>query len=283
MATSANGWPVHNDQTQLTVIPWLTGRVLGGDVWTIFNYLFTRFHNEVEPIDRSASWGWAKRPIRGSVTTISNHASATAGDVNADRHWLGARGTFTPAQVRTIKDILVFLEGVVEWGGNYRKRADEMHFEINVGPSHPGVARVAAKIRALPIEKEEEFMSEAAEKKLDYVQDQLKSIAEQLLDGKTGKIPYMSAQLRAIAESTYSADAIKAQTARTAKLVGDIVAAQTKGLTDTIAKASRDGGISAEALDQIQSRVADGVRLAIDNARREAEAAAPALTLGGGV
>ena len=51
------------------------------------------------------------------------------------------------------------------------------------------------------------------------------------------KLAYISKQLYSIADSTYSTEAIKADTARTAMLVGGIVNAQTSGLSAVIAQA----------------------------------------------
>src|SRR5690606_41887003 len=42
-------------------------------------------------------------------------------------------GTFSTAQVPAGRQILSVCEGVVRWGGDYKSRADEMHFEINAG------------------------------------------------------------------------------------------------------------------------------------------------------
>lgn len=123
---------------------WITGEVLAGDVHTIFDYLGERFNAEVEPIRKDWSWGYNFRPVRGS-TKPSNHGRATAVDFNAPEHPLGKRGTFMPEQVAAIHEILADLDGVVRWGGDYKNRADEMHFEIVGTPR--AVALAAAAIR----------------------------------------------------------------------------------------------------------------------------------------
>lgn len=148
MATSQNGWPVYTSGSHpdLVAIPKIIGRVRKGDVATIFTYLVTRFDREVEDVDAGADdWGYAYRAIRGKTSGYSNHASATAIDLNATRHPLGKVGTFSATQRAAIRRILNDLEGVVRWGGDYSGRKDEMHFEINAGAA--AVARVAAKIR----------------------------------------------------------------------------------------------------------------------------------------
>lgn len=143
MASSQNGWPVYTSAPSGRC-KWITGRVAPGDVETVFNYLGERFNSEVEPITVSHSWGWANRAIRGSSST-SNHASATAVDLNAPKHPLGKSGTFSAAQVRAIRKILNDLGGSIRWGGDYSGRKDEMHFEVNT--SKANLAKVAASIR----------------------------------------------------------------------------------------------------------------------------------------
>jgi hypothetical protein len=169
MAVSQNGWgaayQVGNtvrDVPPLTKLSWITGSVRSGDVWTVLNEVARRFNNEVEKINPAESWGYAPRPIRGSSTTLSNHASGTAVDFNAPRHPLGKVNTFNPAQRAAIRKILNDLGGVVRWGGDYTGRKDEMHFEINATPA--AVAKVANAIRnntgIAPPQKKDSFMSE---------------------------------------------------------------------------------------------------------------------------
>ena len=116
-----------------------------GDVATVLSYVANRFHSEVEPLKWPGNWGYAERKIRGG-SSLSNHASGTAIDLNAPAHDLGARGTFSAKQVRALRRIRNDCGGVIRWGGDYRGRKDEMHFEINAGTA--AVARVAKAIRA---------------------------------------------------------------------------------------------------------------------------------------
>ncbi|MGH3942617.1 MAG: peptidoglycan-binding protein [Pseudonocardiaceae bacterium] len=150
MPRSQNGWPA-NDRSlvasrrvpgtgvHLTVRTDVVGELL--------LYLAAQFDRRVEDIDNARGalddWGYAERPIRGG-TVLSNHASGTAIDLNAPRHPLGATATFSPAQVREIREILTECGGVVRWGGDYTGRKDEMHFEINAGSS--AVAAAAARL-----------------------------------------------------------------------------------------------------------------------------------------
>ncbi|TQL03495.1 M15 family metallopeptidase [Cellulomonas sp. SLBN-39] len=152
MATTENGWTAIESGTdpRLSPFPWVTGRVLVGDVFTVLAYVARRFDAEVEAVDPASSWGWAYRVISGSGT-LSNHASGTAIDLNAPRHPLGAEGTFTAAQQSAIRSILDATNPVVRWGGGAAyTRKDEMHFEINEGITPATVAEVAARITPTP-------------------------------------------------------------------------------------------------------------------------------------
>lgn len=157
MATSHNGWPVITDPDDLQSLNWVTGRVLPGDVFELFDYLCDRFDAEIEPIVRGHSWGWAYRPIRGSSSGFSNHASGTAIDLNAPDHPLGRRGTFTPKQATHIRAILADLGGVIRWGGDYSGRPDEMHFEINA--DRAAVTRAARRIANLPAARRADWLA----------------------------------------------------------------------------------------------------------------------------
>jgi hypothetical protein len=142
--TSQNGWPAITDghDARLTPSPWITGRLLAGDVSTVLDHVAARFDAEVEPVDVDSSWGWAHRPVRGG-SALSNHASGTSIDLNATAHPLGVTGTFSDDQVAAIRAILADVSPVVAWGGDF-DRPDEMHFEI-VGTAAE-VAEVAARI-----------------------------------------------------------------------------------------------------------------------------------------
>ncbi|MFM7856491.1 MAG: M15 family metallopeptidase, partial [Flammeovirgaceae bacterium] len=88
------------------------------------------FHNQVEPIDEGQQddWGYAYREVRGSTLILSNHASGTAIDLNATKHPLGAANTFSDEQSATIRRLC--RKYGLRWGGDYKSRKDEMHFEI---------------------------------------------------------------------------------------------------------------------------------------------------------
>jgi len=143
MAVSQNGWPA--PPAHLETLSWITGKVAAGDVHVVFDYLCERFNAEVEKINKSWSWGYAYRDIRGS-DELSNHASGTAIDLNAPKHPLGPSGTFSAKQTAAIQKILTDLEGTIRWGGNYRiARKDEMHFGVHTNSTR--LRGIAQKIR----------------------------------------------------------------------------------------------------------------------------------------
>lgn len=135
MATSQNGYTANDpSRTKVWEIPGTDRRVRlrTGSPGALLVHLAAWFDKNIEDIDAGQldDWGYAERPIRGSTTELSNHASGTALDLNATRHPLGVRGTFTAAQAAKIRAQLLRYDGCIRWGGDYSRRADEMHFEI---------------------------------------------------------------------------------------------------------------------------------------------------------
>jgi len=158
MSTSYNGWPgiASASDPRLTVIepvPNRKFRVRAGDVATVFNWLIKRFHEEVEPIDTGVldDWSHAYRKVREG-SSLSNHASGTAVDLNATKHPFQTRATsnFTSGQIAAIRRILADANRdahVIRWLDGH----DPMHFEINYisrGGTVANVAALAARIQA---------------------------------------------------------------------------------------------------------------------------------------
>ena len=148
MAVSQNGWPVdrtgeHQDRAPIVPGVLVPNGVLKGDVAVVLRYVAHRFHTEVEPLHAGQCWGWYVKGIEGG-TSISNHSSGTAIDLNAPAHPLAAAGTFSATQRSAIRRILDACDGVVRWGGDYSGRKDEMHWEIVKGAG--AVSALAEKI-----------------------------------------------------------------------------------------------------------------------------------------
>jgi len=147
---SQNGWPVLT-RSELT---WFTAAgerfaAANADVSYVADYLITRFNAEVEPIEGKVldDWSWDSRKVTGSRTTISNHASATAWDLNATKHPRGVKGTFSKAKTAAVRRILADIKAdnghhIFRWGNDYTSSPiDSMHFEINATEAQVKQAR----------------------------------------------------------------------------------------------------------------------------------------------
>jgi hypothetical protein len=90
------------------------------------------FHELIEPIDEGTfdDWGYAYRMVRGDQTKLSCHSSGTAIDLNATKHPLGKSGTFPAEKVPMIRALSK--KYGLKWGGDFRSRKDEMHWEVEV-------------------------------------------------------------------------------------------------------------------------------------------------------
>ena len=136
MITSQNGWPASKDPNEIGIKSYAIAdsgvRLRCAEkVAPLLVALAAQFHEHIEPIDDgNDDWGYCYREIRGSQTTLSNHSSGTAIDLNATKHPLGAAGTFTPLQVTLIQALCK--KYGIRWGGDYKSRKDEMHFEVSV-------------------------------------------------------------------------------------------------------------------------------------------------------
>jgi hypothetical protein len=166
MANSQNGWPVvpNTDAGRAKLADLVlpggpmdhTVRVLAGDVETIAQWHVREYHQRVEKIESAGCWGWNVRKI-GDGPDWSNHASATAWDLNAPDNPDGVPTSkvMTSAQIAECHALERESNGVLRWGGDWGD-PDAMHWEIN--GSKAAVAAFAKKIR-----DQEEDMPTAAD------------------------------------------------------------------------------------------------------------------------
>jgi hypothetical protein len=150
---SSNGWPASKDPAEIGIksfkIPGTDIKIRCAEaVAPLLVGLAAEFHKEIEAIDKGAldDWSYNFRMIRGSTDSLSNHASGTALDLNANRHPLGKEDTFSPENAA--KCISLAAKWGCKWGGTYRLRKDDMHFEINLTPK-----QVKERITALGLDK----------------------------------------------------------------------------------------------------------------------------------
>jgi hypothetical protein len=140
MLTSHNGWIASKDPNEIGIksypIPGTKLKIRCADVVAPLLVTFAaEFNQHVEPIDGGTldDWGYCFRNVRGTTDKLSNHASGTAIDLNATKHPLGHAGTFTPMQTVLIQALSK--KYGLKWGGDYKNRKDEMHFEIDITPA----------------------------------------------------------------------------------------------------------------------------------------------------
>ena len=141
MASSQNGWPASDEPRTIGVesftIPGTKLKIrCSKKVAPLLINFCAEFNEKVEPLEGGTldDWGYAYRAIRGQedAGNLSNHASGTAVDLNSRKHPLGKRNTFTDEQEKTIRSLAK--KYGLRWGGDYKNRADEMHFEITLSP-----------------------------------------------------------------------------------------------------------------------------------------------------
>lgn len=149
MTTSQNGWPASKEPNEIGIKRYPIGDSgvklrCAESVAPLLLAFATQFHEHIERIDDGPldDWGYCYREIRGSQTVLSNHSSGTAMDLNASKHPLGSTGTFSPAQVVLIQALCK--KYGLRWGGDYKNRKDEMHFEVSLD-----AVKVAALIEKL--------------------------------------------------------------------------------------------------------------------------------------
>lgn len=141
MATSQNGWTVQNTKAKMWPHP-KVGPILGGPVWVVLSAFLHRYEAEIEPIGKSSGC-YNKRHIAGSAKW-SNHASATAVDLNWNRHPVGGQDTGYSAQQVSALTALLKAFPVLRWGGPAFN--DPMHYEIKPGASRAQVKKLATKL-----------------------------------------------------------------------------------------------------------------------------------------
>lgn len=139
MLRSHNGWPASQNRFEIGIksfkVPGTSLKLACAEaVAPLLINFASEFHHCIEKIDKGSldDWGYAFRMIRGTDVHLSNHASGTAIDINATKHPLGKRGTFTKSQEKTIREMCQYYG--LRWGGDYEVRADEMHFEVLLSP-----------------------------------------------------------------------------------------------------------------------------------------------------
>lgn len=152
-AVSQNGWTVLQASSTKwwnlidSPVRYQLRRGSAGFVLVHFIDWFDRNVERLQPT-QGDDFGWSYRQIEGS-DEWSNHASGTAGDLNASLHPQGRRGTFSNQENKKVHDRLSEMyEDMIRWGADYHTLVDEMHFEINEGSV--AILKLSKKLEATP-------------------------------------------------------------------------------------------------------------------------------------
>ena len=140
MSQSQNGWTASKVRSEIDIesfpVPGTKIKLAcNKHVAPLLVGFAAEFHALIEPIDEGGldDWGYCYREVRGSTSDLSNHSSGTAIDLNATKHPLGKAGTFPLEKVPMIQALAKKYS--LTWGGDYRGRKDEMHFEVAIPKS----------------------------------------------------------------------------------------------------------------------------------------------------
>ncbi len=135
--TSINGFsvePYGSTKIKTFVVPGTAVKLnLRAEVAPLLVGLAADFNQHVEVLQADQCGGHAYRKIAGS-DSWSFHALGVAEDFNWNRHPMGVRATFTSRQIMEIRKLLEKWsyagKPLFRWGGDYRSRPDDMHFEL---------------------------------------------------------------------------------------------------------------------------------------------------------
>jgi peptidoglycan hydrolase-like protein with peptidoglycan-binding domain len=82
------------------------------------------------PLVLTWAGSWAPRFIRGVSGVLSNHAYATAFDINAAQNWIGRQPAPVSSRGSVRELVPLAREHGFYWGGDFGRRPDGMHFEV---------------------------------------------------------------------------------------------------------------------------------------------------------
>jgi hypothetical protein len=87
----------------------------------------------------SCGGSWNPRFIRGSTSTFSAHAFATAVDFNAPQNWMGAQPA-KKGKKGSLVEVVPHAQDYSIWWGGWFSRVDGMHFESTATDAQLGLA-----------------------------------------------------------------------------------------------------------------------------------------------
>lgn len=133
-----NGWPILpiSEQGRLASdkLPGINAQITTErSILPLFYNLIYDLNISVEKLTHISCFNYRKiRGYENRPDRWSTHASGTAIDYNHRNHPLNVANTFNINQQLQIQKLIKRYG--IQWGGNFRNRPDDMHFEIAVSP-----------------------------------------------------------------------------------------------------------------------------------------------------
>ncbi|MBD3328313.1 transglycosylase SLT domain-containing protein [Candidatus Peregrinibacteria bacterium] len=125
-------WIITKDPLTGGPVTFMGAAIPGGISLMVYPYLKeveARYERTNSSYKVKSTTAYAWRPIRGGKS-MSYHSWAAAIDINPADHPLGKRNTgMDPELIRAMESC------GFEWGGRWKTRADDMHFELRVNPA----------------------------------------------------------------------------------------------------------------------------------------------------
>lgn len=156
--TTIHGWPVLASGSAMLKDFLIKGTKrkikLRKDVGVYLAAFAAEYHAKINPIDTGTfdDWGWS--PLRpGRYTSaISDHCAGVAMDLNATKEGVASKSNVywvkNPLKALALRSLLKKYD-LLEWGGDYRKHFDPMHFTFKNGV---GLAQVKAAIKKMGLQ-----------------------------------------------------------------------------------------------------------------------------------
>ena len=154
MTTTLNGWPYPAAKLVTKMVPGTNRKMtLNADCAALLLAVAADYHATVRPIDQGAvdDAGFCDRDARAAAGQKSNHANGSAADLNWSQE--GAQNSswgqkfFAQAKIKlAIAAMKQRYGSCVQWGGDWNKYKDYMHWEIKPGVTVAQVKALCAKL-----------------------------------------------------------------------------------------------------------------------------------------
>lgn len=156
MTTTIHGWPVipstSDQRIGLYQIPGTARRLYARNEIAAYIVAFIKeYHETISPIDVGTFDDWSWSPLRTgrASSSISDHCAAMAWDLNATKEGSQGSGSlsFWRNPIKRIKIARLRRKfRLLEWGGDYRRFRDPMHWTPKYGVTWADIAREVKRL-----------------------------------------------------------------------------------------------------------------------------------------